>query len=1060
MQALHTSRRSRSWLHTGVGPLDVVIQNAKQHAHFFQFETLGTYILTFGIDLETSDKTIHPVTSSYTFHVGPLADLEVRPAERLDDLYPGRQAYVIEALNNGLDMAPEVKVQIDNWQDVSGAYAGYFATNEVDEHEPMFDPVNDVWTLGELHPSEAAEYRPGIKEAQRLVIYTDGSYGGHIDATIENHRMYRICIYPITLILEMDVDVKDVEPKVGQSLKDARTEAAQDLCAAANDGNGGEYHETVYFDYYTGNNTATIASVMGKKSGAHVPQFVSQRKTAGVLVEWFPLAGLYGLPLSHCQIERQAAGDTGWERLSGDLRPGGAARETYVDTRPRVDGVDYNYRVRGVSIYDHYGPWNSIGVEAPAEEKDRGVMVTPRQVTVAENGGTATYEVSLDGQPTAPVTLTATVSDESADLVNSDQGTAGKTAVLTFTTSNWNQAQTVTVTGVNDDVDIPENRRRTVILNAVQGGGYDHLPVTTVQVSVTDDDKPGNQPEGQPSVTVSRNQLTLAEGGDAQYSLTLSHAPESPVRIKVTSSHPDVDVSAGQGAMADTAQVSFSPTNWRVPQKVTVHGADDAMNNGGNRSAVISHEISDGSDRMYTEPAKVSVPSVAVTLTDDEAGYGVTLSPMQVSVAEGREERYTIALNARPAGRVRVALSSSDESAVTVTPASLTFTTENWSQAQEVTVIGVDDGTANAGGSRRAVISHTLRGGGYQDMVVPDVVVSVGDLDSPGLNVSLPAGGMPEGELTVSEYGSDTEAWYTLALSSRPREDVTVELSVGRNTHYPGDPAAVRLEPGKVTFTPGNWHVARTIRVHGVDDNYDNKPEDFDYTGYVAGQAGSADDHRETRIIHTARTASRETKDDNSYHGVSTELTVKVLDDDEPTVSVWRRASGDKGAWVKLVANTEDAGIPLPAGSGIERITRDEKDPWVLWAPDHEYHSAPYVVCIQLGSAPRERIWVNFKIDTDEEMLVSGNLLHFGSNSYTGCSSTDNWEYMHVGGTCVTDTDTGAFLGRRGPAKEGSTGRVYFQLIDGNYGRFSGARSDRDQIAEFYVRITLEGERP
>ena len=48
-------------------------------------------------------------------------------------------------------------------------------------------------------------------------------------------------------------------------------------------------------------------------------------------------------------------------------------------------------------------------------------------------------------------------------------------------------------------------------------------------------------------------------------------------------------------------------------------------------------------------------------------------------------------LNTQPTADVTIALSSSDTTEGTVSPASLIFTTANWNVAQTVTVTGVDD---------------------------------------------------------------------------------------------------------------------------------------------------------------------------------------------------------------------------------------------------------------------------------------------------------------------------------------------------------------------------------
>ena len=60
-------------------------------------------------------------------------------------------------------------------------------------------------------------------------------------------------------------------------------------------------------------------------------------------------------------------------------------------------------------------------------------------------GHSATFTVVLTSQPTASVVIGLSSSD-------TPQGTVSP-ASLTFTTANWDTPRTVTVTGVDDDID-------------------------------------------------------------------------------------------------------------------------------------------------------------------------------------------------------------------------------------------------------------------------------------------------------------------------------------------------------------------------------------------------------------------------------------------------------------------------------------------------------------------------------------------------------------------------------------------------------------------------------
>ena len=70
------------------------------------------------------------------------------------------------------------------------------------------------------------------------------------------------------------------------------------------------------------------------------------------------------------------------------------------------------------------------------------VVATTGALQTTETGLTASFTVVLTSQPTNDVTIPVSSSDPSEGTVS--------TALLTFTPGNWDQAQTVTVTGLAD----------------------------------------------------------------------------------------------------------------------------------------------------------------------------------------------------------------------------------------------------------------------------------------------------------------------------------------------------------------------------------------------------------------------------------------------------------------------------------------------------------------------------------------------------------------------------------------------------------------------------------
>ena len=86
------------------------------------------------------------------------------------------------------------------------------------------------------------------------------------------------------------------------------------------------------------------------------------------------------------------------------------------------------------------------GEAAVITSSEPGFTVTPSAVTLAEAGGTATFSVKLSTQPSSAVSVFLSSSDRTVVTIND---TVPQTYIkqLDFTSSNWNTAQRVTVTG-------------------------------------------------------------------------------------------------------------------------------------------------------------------------------------------------------------------------------------------------------------------------------------------------------------------------------------------------------------------------------------------------------------------------------------------------------------------------------------------------------------------------------------------------------------------------------------------------------------------------------------
>jgi hypothetical protein len=115
-----------------------------------------------------------------------------------------------------------------------------------------------------------------------------------------------------------------------------------------------------------------------------------------------------------------------------------------------------------------------------ADNDTAGIAVAPTTgLVTSESGGVATFTVKLTSQPLANVVVPVASN-------NTAEGTVS-TPSLTFTAANWNVAQTVTVTGVDDlvrDGDIAYS----VVLGVAASGDPAYSGVNPADVSVTNTD--------------------------------------------------------------------------------------------------------------------------------------------------------------------------------------------------------------------------------------------------------------------------------------------------------------------------------------------------------------------------------------------------------------------------------------------------------------------------------------------------------------------------------------------------------------------------------------------
>ncbi|OFX27731.1 MAG: hypothetical protein A2041_04005, partial [Bacteroidetes bacterium GWA2_31_9b] len=467
-----------------------------------------------------------------------------------------------------------------------------------------------------------------------------------------------------------------------------------------------------------------------------------------------------------------------------------------------ADGnIPYTIVTTATSSYTLYNGISVDDVNVINSDNDiAGITVSPiTGLTTTESGGTTTFTISLNTQPTANVTINLT----SLDLT---EGTVSPASIV-LTTVDWSEI--ITVTGVSDAVDDGDISYSIQTSNTISTDpNYNNKPVDDVSVTNTDDDVAGI------TVTPISGLTTTETGGTATFSIVLTSQPTADVTIGLSSSD------ATEGSVSPSS-VIFTSVNWNTPRNITITGVDDLIDDDNISYNIITAQATSG-DIKYSV---INPSDVNVTNTDnDVVGYTVTPTSGLTTTEALGTATFTIKLNTQPTANVVVGLSSSNTAEGTVSPASLTFTSGNWNSTQTVTITGVND-FVDDGDILYTILTSPASStdSKYSGLDAANVSVTNIDNDAAGITVS------PTSGLTTTEAGGT--ATFSIVLTSRPTANVTIGLTSSDLTEG-------TVAPASVTFTPSDWNTSRTITLTGVDDLVDD--DNIGYT-IVTAQATSGD---------------------------------------------------------------------------------------------------------------------------------------------------------------------------------------------------------------------------
>ena len=510
-----------------------------------------------------------------------------------------------------------------------------------------------------------------------------------------------------------------------------------------------------------------------------------------------------------------AVAGTDYAAASGRLTFGAGDSRRTVTVMVTGDGVDEPDRTFSVRLTNAAGAAVSDGAATGTIRDDDDtpvvtLVLTPDSIT--EDGAAAEVTAMLD-RPSSDETTVSVSAAPVAPAVAGDYALGART-VLTIAAGRTMSARTVTITGVDNDVDAPHKR---VTVSGAASNAQGVTGPADVTLAIRDDD-------GAPEVTLRLTPSTIAEGGGTSaVTASLSHASSAVTTVTVSAAPAGGYALDGRlltiaaGATASTGAVTVTALDDDVVSSdrvVTVSGA--AVNRQGvTGPADVTLTIAEDDElalALGVSPAAVSEGGGPVTVT-------VTATVLGVTLGEARTVAVTVAGSGDAAAVDFAAVAPFDIEVPAGPPG--TAATGTFVLVPEDDVVDEVEETLRVSGRARGV-------------AVTAASLALGDDDEAPSGITL---GVAPAQ--VSEGDGETPVTVTATVAGGTR--FAAERSVAVTVSGSGDDAAVdfaQVGELRVTVPAGEQSGEGVFVLAPEDDATDELDETVTVGGCLLGDGG------------------------------------------------------------------------------------------------------------------------------------------------------------------------------------------------------------------------------
>lgn len=337
---------------------------------------------------------------------------------------------------------------------------------------------------------------------------------------------------------------------------------------------------------------------------------------------------------------------------------------TAVDDHIANGDLNFSITINSSSADSRFNDIKNI-VQVKIKDNDEvGIIYDDSSITLNE-GQSVVRTFKLKSQPLANVILNISSDHDDKLTISSKQ--------LIFTSSNWNINQSVTFTSIDDNIASGDLSFNVKIKPSSTDVLYNNISENTIPITIKDDDLAG--------IIYDSTSVILDEGQSTTRTFRLKSQPVSNVTLNINSNN-------SSRLSISKSSLTFTASNWNIDQSVTFTSIDNSIADG---DVTVSVTIkSTSSDINYNNLSS----GFAITIKDNDAS-GIIADTTPVTITEGQYITRTFKLKSQPKSNATLNISSNNNSRLSITPQSLTFTPSNWNTTQSVRFTAIDDNIVN-----------------------------------------------------------------------------------------------------------------------------------------------------------------------------------------------------------------------------------------------------------------------------------------------------------------------------------------------------------------------------